>query len=213
MKPPKPDVPNLDWQEARRGLLAFVRARLADPSAAEDVVQDVLVAALRHTDRLRTGAAARAWLFTVARNRLIDHYRRRARERRALADRAVLDPASPGDGETAAEAARVTAAGCLVTLLDAQAPADRDAVRFIDLEGYAQRDLADLRGLSLPGAKARVQRARRRLREALRRCCRTLHDRRGALFALVRQEVPAGAVCCRPDRSGHRTCGPAARSG
>src|SRR6476469_4005111 len=52
---------------------------------AEDLVQDVFMAAMRQLRGLRTAAAFRGWLGAIARNRAVD-YHRESRERVALED-------------------------------------------------------------------------------------------------------------------------------
>ena len=62
---------------------AFVLRRCGDRALAEDLTSDVVVRAVRETKR--TGAVVTpAWLTTVARNRLVDHWRSTAREQRRL---------------------------------------------------------------------------------------------------------------------------------
>lgn len=64
-------------------LFAFVLRRCGDRSLAEDLTSDVVLRAVRETKR--TGVLVTpAWLTTVARNRLIDHWRSAAREDRRL---------------------------------------------------------------------------------------------------------------------------------
>ena len=45
------------------------------PSAAEDLVQDVFLSALRRLPVLRTAAAFPGWIAAIARNRAMDHFR------------------------------------------------------------------------------------------------------------------------------------------
>ncbi len=60
-------------------LLVHAR-RLTDPSAAEDVLQDALLRALRAYPRLAHGDHLRAWLYRVTTNAAMDHHRRTRRE-------------------------------------------------------------------------------------------------------------------------------------
>lgn len=63
-----------------RRLRSFIRRRVADPGDAEDILQDVfyeLIAAYRMMQPIEQ---VTAWLFRVARNRIIDLFRRRQRE-------------------------------------------------------------------------------------------------------------------------------------
>src|ERR1017187_3947263 len=60
------------------------------PGEADDLVQDVFLAAMRQLRGLRTAAAFRGWLAAIARNRAMDHFRR-ARETAPLE---LVEPAS-----------------------------------------------------------------------------------------------------------------------
>src|SRR5437016_11653555 len=53
---------------------AILLARVP-PSAAEDLVQEVFLAAMRQLKGLRTASAFRGWLGAIARNRAIDYFR------------------------------------------------------------------------------------------------------------------------------------------
>lgn len=57
----------------------FVRGRIADRGRAEDVVQEVFLAALRRMRATDTPITFRAWIFEIAKNATIDHYRRMSR--------------------------------------------------------------------------------------------------------------------------------------
>jgi RNA polymerase sigma-70 factor, ECF subfamily len=74
-----------------------LRLTSGDRARAEDVVQETLLRACRHSDSLSgSDASARAWLFTVARNIVIDEWRsRRAHGELSVAD--VPEPANPAD--------------------------------------------------------------------------------------------------------------------
>ena len=60
-------------------LTRFVRGRIGDHGRAEDVVQDVFLSALRRLRATDTQIAFRAWIFEIAKNAAIDHYRRTSR--------------------------------------------------------------------------------------------------------------------------------------
>ncbi len=72
-------------------------ARLTDAARAQDVVQETLLRAWRHPDVLtRPEASVRAWLFTVARNLVVDDARSAARRRELPTD--ALPDAATADG-------------------------------------------------------------------------------------------------------------------
>jgi RNA polymerase sigma-70 factor (ECF subfamily) len=61
------------------------------PQEAEDLVQEVFLSAMKQLRDLRTAAAFRGWLGTIARNRAMDHHRR-ARETTPIE---LVDPPAP----------------------------------------------------------------------------------------------------------------------
>lgn len=180
-----------NWAELGTKLRRFVGARIADPHAADDVTQDVLLKVLSYLDGLPSAERPRArgaWAFAVARNAVIDHHRSRAARARAgagYADLDALDPAAVAGagagGSDDAERRRTLdeLAPCLTRMVDRLPEPYRQAMRWADLEGLGQQELADRAGLSLSGAKTRVQRARRQLREMIEDCCRIERDVRG----------------------------------
>jgi len=64
------------YRETGPGLLAYFRRRPALAGAAEDLLQDTFVRALRHPDRLAAAVSPRAYLFGIARHVSLDALRR-----------------------------------------------------------------------------------------------------------------------------------------
>ena len=81
---------------------SYVASRLTDRGAAEDVTQEVFVMGARYV--ARGGDMDVAWLKTVARNKLIDHWRARARQERKLALAYSVEPPSMDDATPPADA-------------------------------------------------------------------------------------------------------------
>ena len=63
-------------REQRHRLLRFIERRVPDPAEAEDILQDVFAELVESYRLLKPVEQAAAWLFRVARNRIIDRYRR-----------------------------------------------------------------------------------------------------------------------------------------
>lgn len=163
------------WQAHAPALRGWLIHQLHDRALAEDLLQDVFLKALRQGSRFCALENARAWLFEVARNTLTDQLRRR-RETVELPEQLSAAEAEP-------PAAVDHLAQCLPRVLGELSPEDREAITCCDLEGMTQADYAAKLGLSLPGAKSRVQRARARLKAQLATACKVKFDE-------------AGQVCC-----------------
>lgn len=167
------------WDHHESELRAWLRSRLGNPHDAEDMLQDLFLRALRQDKQFCEITNARAWLFEVARNALADRLRLR-KEQVELPGDLVAEHDEP--------AALASLSACLPRALSELAEDDREAITLCDLEGLTQEDYARMKGLTLPGAKSRVQRARKRLRDHLTAACQVKFD-------------AAGHVCCFIPRS------------
>jgi RNA polymerase sigma-70 factor, ECF subfamily len=168
------------WQAHEGELLGFLRHRLADADTASDVLQDVFVKAMRHGQGFCTLDNPRAWLFQVARNTLVDHFRS-ARPCVPLPDgddepaAAQEDPPSPVDA----------LATCLERTMAELSANDAAILAACDLSGQTLRDFAESQGLGLPAAKSRLLRARQRLRDRLTTACQVRFEPDGAVAGHV----------------------------
>jgi RNA polymerase sigma-70 factor (ECF subfamily) len=61
-------------------LFSFTMLRVRDRGAAQDLVQETFLAALKARQSFAGRSTERAWLFGILRNKLADHYRLRSRE-------------------------------------------------------------------------------------------------------------------------------------
>src|SRR5436190_10762769 len=77
-----PPVPTaaLELEKHRSYLLRFALLQLRDASAAEDAVQETLLAALQAPERFGGRSAVRTWLVGILKHKVIDHLRRTRRE-------------------------------------------------------------------------------------------------------------------------------------
>jgi RNA polymerase sigma-70 factor (ECF subfamily) len=163
------------WQTLRAELLRFVRKRVPDKTLAEDIVHDVVLKAHTHHEGLKDPCKLRPWLYQITRNAMVDYYRSKMRLE-AVPENLISEIAGEG-GRAEQELAR-----CLRPLLAALPAVYRRALTLTEFEGATQQALATREGLSLSGAKSRVQRARRMLREVLLQCCRVEIDQRGGIM-------------------------------
>ena len=163
------------WSAHESELRGYLRHRLGDVHDADELLQDIFLKALRQGRRFCAVENARAWLFQVTRNALTDRLRSN-REHLPLPEDM---PAPVADTMPQVD----DLSQCLPRVLAELSDADRLALTLCDIEGQPQQVLADRLGLSLPGAKSRLQRARVRLRQRLVEACQVRFDE-------------AGTVCC-----------------
>ena len=159
----------------RGRLLAYIRRWIADTAEAEDILQEALFELVLAYRMLQPVEQAGAWLARVARNRIIDRFRRggRLRPHEARADEddaaggglAELLPAADG-GPEAAAMRQVLLAEIEAAL--AELPAEQREV-FVaqELDGVSFRELARRTGVSINTLLSRKRYAVRFLRTRL----------------------------------------------
>ena len=182
------------WKSFETRLRGYVRRRV-DPALVDDVLGDIMLRLVQHQDELAAASNATAWTLRVASNAVVDHYRRGATEKRARADAGSIDwngDLRPGEDQTEPSASREVA-NCLVPFIRGLPDPYGEALMMTDIEGVSQTEAARRLGLSVSGMKSRVQRGRRKLKEALLRCCAIELDARGGVIDYDRRR--AG---CRP---------------
>jgi RNA polymerase sigma-70 factor, ECF subfamily len=196
----RPDVAAADelWRKLHGRLRGFVRARISDPEAADDVAQEVLLRLHRNLGALRAEDRLDAFAYQIARNAIIDHYRSRAtaRETPEAPDELVARADADGDNEQEPDSgARQELARCLAPLIRQLPEPYREALTLTDLGKLSQVEAAQVVGLSVPGMKARVQRARAQVHELLTGCCAVALDSRRQISDVQR----TGPCACAPD--------------
>lgn len=77
------------WVQNQRSAAAFIHMSLRDAHHAEDVLQEVAADASRNFDRYDPSRPFAAWLIGIARQRLVDHYRKQDRQRAELSQDAL----------------------------------------------------------------------------------------------------------------------------
>ena len=177
------------WRQMLPQLRTFVRRRVADPNRADDLVSEILLRVHQNVGSLDDRDRLPNWVFRIARNAIIDEYRRAARSREHLTA-TLQDEAAQVDEEEPGVVRELSA--CLRPILAGLPEEQRAAVEMIDLDGMSQAEAADRAGVSLSGMKSRVQRGRRRLAELLGQCCALTLDGRGLPMDY---EPPPGCGC------------------
>jgi len=174
------------WNAYSDRLRAFIRSRVQDDAEVEDILQEVFVRMHRHLCCQPNWDKPESWVYQIARNLIIDHYRAR-RELVALPEYLEAAPDLPEQNAEAELALSLRA------MIDELPEPYRQALILTEYEGLTQKQLAEALGLSLSGAKSRVQRARDKLRDMFLRCCHFEFDRSGRIV-----DYYAHCCCCQP---------------
>ncbi len=153
------------YERHRGGVFRYFLRQCRDRGRAEELHHDVWLKLIGARDSWRPTARFTTWLYTVARNRLIDYWRANAPQRlAALDDDAHVAPESCDPLSVSASEQHGTR---LVAALGALPEAQRDAFLLHVEGGLALADIAKLTGAAQETVKSRLRYAYARLREAL----------------------------------------------
>jgi RNA polymerase sigma-70 factor (ECF subfamily) len=179
-----PDTETI-WRKLNSRLRQFVRSRIASHADVDDILQDVFLSIHRKLGSLQQTDRLESWVFQIARNAIADYYRRTSDN---VLNAEVVE--APVDDST--ENWNSEAANCLGVLIEQLPGQLQRAVSMYARDGVSQKEIASRESISLSGAKSRVQRGRKLLREVLERCCRFQLDRHGNVVSWGRPSECSG---------------------
>jgi RNA polymerase sigma-70 factor (ECF subfamily) len=144
-------------------LYRFCLFKLSDPERAQDIVQDVFT---RFWQQLRKGTEvgnARALLFTIARNRITDWYRKRKEDSLDV----IAESGIEMTGSDALDVEQAAAFREALAAVDELDEASREVVLLRFTEGWTPAEIAELRNESANAVSVRLNRAIKKLQERL----------------------------------------------
>ncbi|HYM43951.1 MAG TPA: sigma-70 family RNA polymerase sigma factor [Steroidobacteraceae bacterium] len=149
----------------RPRLLAFIRRRIDDAAEAEDILQEALYELVAAARLAQPVEQVGAWLTRVARNRIIDRFRKKRPE---LAEDEALEELLPAaDGTPETDAMRMLLLEEIEAAIAGLPREQREVFIAQELDGVSFRELAERWGVSINTLLSRKRYAVRALRERL----------------------------------------------
>jgi RNA polymerase sigma-70 factor (ECF subfamily) len=165
------------WEESKKPLKNFIKNRVANEEDTEDILHDVLLKLISNIDKLMDDQKVHAWIYKITRNAIIDYYRRnhKSLDLESVPEELplVLDEDLTSNKEIAY---------CLKNMVDKLPEKYKQAIQITVFENHTQKEYSEIAGISLSGAKSRVQRARCFLKEMVFGCCSLEFDRLGNII-------------------------------
>ncbi len=208
------------WQQFHLKLKSFINSKVHDNSIADDMLQEVFIRIHTNIHTLKDETRLQSWIYQITRNVITDYYRKAAQQRivpfsgnTSSGEQEYAQPerSEPGYGitlqthlpgsfvfpEAGSDDTMAEAVEDMIKMMKALPPEYCEALCLTELEGLSQKEYAERAGLSWSGAKSRVQRARKILRDMLMRCCHYQFDRYGTVIGIY----PAHCCCCQHPQS------------
>jgi RNA polymerase sigma factor (sigma-70 family) len=151
----------------RRQFLRFLERRVSSPAIAEDILQNAYLRALEHAGELRAGESSTAWFYRILRNAVIDFYRHRTVEDRALETWAKdLETEVPAHDLT-----RDLVCRCIAKVLPTLPQSYAEILKQVDLDEGTLAAFAARHAITPANATVRIHRARKALKQRLIQAC------------------------------------------
>lgn len=154
------------YDRHHRAVFTFLRRSLGNRQLAEDLLQETFLRVFAHREDYRPSAAFRTWLFTIARNLLIDQLRQRSAGPELGSDETLERATDPGatplqQVEAQELGERLQAAVLRLSLFQ------REVLLLSRFAGLSHEEIAQVTGASPEAVRVTLHRALRRLRDLL----------------------------------------------
>lgn len=168
-------------------LFNFIKTKVATTEDAQDIYQEVIFKIINKSQQLTKAQSLKSWLFTIAKNQIIDFYR----TRKVYID---IDSISSDFERADGEGTYYQLEGCIKGFINALPDGYKEIIILSEIEGKSQKELSEHFGINYVTLRSKVQRGREKIRKMIFEACRIDQDSSGRL------------VDCMPKSNVH-TCG------
>ena len=154
------------YERHRNAIFRFLYRLLGSVEMAEDITHDCFLSLIRKPENFNPARASlRTYLYAAARNLAMKHFRNSGRE--TALDDLVEDPPMPRRQEPLRQLLDEELAAKVREAVSNLAPLQREALVLFEYEGLPLSEIASVVGTDVGAVKARLHRARERLRNSL----------------------------------------------
>jgi len=176
------EIPSISWKSLYGRLLSFVEAKVKERATAEDIVQEVFIKIHSKAGQLKEHDKISGWIYQITRNAVADHFRQHSRN---------VEPINV-DWESSYHEFNDCVAHCLHVLLSSLPEKYRVPLQLAEVDNLSQYEIAEKLNITYSGARSRVQRARKMLKDKLDELYYIETDRYGNVIVCENRV----ACCC-----------------
>jgi RNA polymerase sigma-70 factor (ECF subfamily) len=173
------------WKDFSAALRVFIRRQTSDAHLADDILQEVFIRIHAGIDSLRDETKLRSWVYQIARNTVIDHFRKHRAAHEELGEIPVCENCEE-------ETPEQEIASGMRAMVEELPDIYKHALLLTEFGKISQTELARKLGVSVSAVKSRVQRGRQLIKDNLMKCCHFEFDRYGTIIDIF----PACCCCC-----------------
>lgn len=164
------------WEEFSIPLKEFINRRISNQQDTEDILQEVFLKINSNIGGLKDKQKLQPWIYRIARNTIIDFYRKNnSIEKMELTEDLIEET-----DEDASMNQEISV--CLKPMINQLPEKYKQAIILTEYNNITQKQLSEQLGISLSGAKSRVQRGRKMLKDMILDCCSLELDENGSII-------------------------------
>lgn len=156
--------------------------KVGNKQDAEDILQDVFLKICSNIDQMKDNGRIYAWIYRITRNVIADYYRKK-KDTIEISELPEMSITDSDEDEIINELVL-----CLKNMIESLPDKYKQAIVLTELGGLTQKELARKFGMSISGAKSRVQRGRAMLKKKFLECCKFQFDVYGNIIEYQHKE-------------------------
>lgn len=165
------------WEEQSAKLKTFICNKVNhDENLCQDILHDVFLKIKENEERIKWIEQPASYVIKMAQNAVVDFYRAQKKSTTELKDENHINADEPLSNIQLADC-------CLMSFIKKLPSIYSEVLILTELKGLSQKQLAEKLNISYTGAKSRVQRARKMLKESILNCCPYQFDKYGNIIS------------------------------
>ncbi len=171
------------WTQIYQQLLGFVSKYVTNTDDAQDIVQDTFIKVKTNIEKLENPSKIEKWIYQIARNTMNDYFRKQ--KKRFEEDNSVdviVEPTAFNNEDILVQIQTTKFSKYAGFVINELPEKYKKAVFMADIEGLKMKEVAEELNLSVSGAKSRVQRGRKLIKEIILKCCDVNTDKYGNII-------------------------------
>jgi len=173
------------WLKFEDKLRSFTLSKVHDITVTDDLLQELFIKIHDNIDSVTDQTKIQSWIYQICRNLINDHFRNIKKKLNHSQKFEIEEFENVEDfmSETLTD---------MIKMMKDLSPEYCEALCLTELDGLSQKEYAEKIGISYSGAKSRIQRARKKLKDLLMNCCHYEFDKYGTIISIN----PTNCCCC-----------------
>lgn len=179
------------WLKFSHSVKDFIRNQTHNADVTDDILQEVFIKIHQNLHLLREEERVAGWVFQIARNTVLNYFRI---QKRQAENQEFYQHETEEESYFKENNLNEMVGIWLEEFKKDLNPKYQEALQLVDIEGITQVELANRLGISVSGAKSRVQRGRQQLKEKLIDCCPVKTDQYGNILEIEHKTGECGCL-------------------